>query len=214
MSKFFPKIFRVIPKLRTWFYRNYNKLYFRLKGIEFGKNMLVFDKIYVSGHGKIKIGDNFVFTSGSSINPICRNIRGCIHTVTENSKITIGNNVGISSACIWAQNSVTIGNNVNIGGDCLIMDSDAHPHDFMKRRRVFAVDVGIKNYLKEIPSKSVSIGDDCWIGARCIVLKGVNIGARSIIAAGSVVTKDVPEDCVAAGNPARVVKNMNFNLLS
>ncbi len=208
MSKFFYKIFRIIPKLRTWFYRNYNKLYFKLIGIEYGKNMQVFDKIYVSGHGKIKIGDNFVFTSGSSINPICRNIRGCIHTVTEDSQITIGNNVGISSACIWSQTSISIGNNVNIGGDCLIMDSDAHPHDFFKRRGDYITEYGTENYLKEIPSKPITIGDDCWLGAHCIILKGVNIGARSIIAAGSVVTKDVLEDYIAAGNPAEMVKRI------
>jgi acetyltransferase-like isoleucine patch superfamily enzyme len=175
-------------------------------GIEYGKKMRIFNKIYVKGNGQVKIGDNFVFTSGSSINPICRNIRGCIYTVTEDSQINIGNNVGISSACIWSHTSITIGDNVNIGGDCLIMDSDAHPHDYIKRRNSYAVEVGTKKYLQEIPSKPITIGDDCWIGARCIILKGVNIGARSIIAAGSVVTKDVPEDCIAAGNPARVVK--------
>lgn len=207
----FYKFFRIIPKLRSWLYRNYNKLYFKMIGIEFGKNMQVFDKISVSGHGEVIIGDNFVFTSGSGINPICRNICGCIHTETDDSKITIGNNVGISSACIWAQTSITIGDNVNIGGDCLIMDSDAHPHDFIKRRKEFAVKIGIENYMREIPSKPIIIGDDCWLGARCIILKGVNIGARSIIAAGSVVTKDVPEDCIAAGNPAKVLKKMCEN---
>lgn len=208
MHFFFYKLFRIVPKLRSILYRNWNKLYFMLIGIKFGKNMRVFDKVYISGHGTITIGDNFVFTSGSSINPICRNIKGCIHTATEDSKITIGNNVGISSACIWSQTSITIGDNVNIGGDCLIMDSDAHPHDYMKRRRGFATIVGIGKYLKDIPSKPITIGDDSWLGARCIVLKGVNIGARSIIAAGSVVTKDIPEDCIAAGNPAKVLKKM------
>lgn len=202
MNTIFYRLFRIIPKLRTFFYRNWNKLYFKLIGIEYGKNMRVFNKIYVVGKGKITIGDNFVFSSGDSINPICRNIRGCIHTVTEDSTITIGNNVGISSACIWAQTSISIGNNVNIGGDCLIMDSDAHPHDYLKRRRDYAE----KLVMNEIPSEPIVIEDDVWIGARCQVLKGVRIGARSIIAAGSIITKDVPEDCVAAGVPARVIK--------
>jgi len=183
-------------------------MYFKLKGIEYGKNICVYNKIYVKGSGKVKIGDNFVFTSGDAINPICRNIRGCIYTVTRDSQITIGDNVGISSACIWSQTSITIGNNVNIGGDCLIMDSDAHPHDYIKRRREYAIEVGAVNYMQEIPSRPIIIGDDCWIGACCIILKGVNIGTRSIIAAGSVVTKDIPEDCVAAGNPAKVVKKI------
>lgn len=209
MHSFFYKLFRILPKLRKIFYRNWNKLYFKLIGIKYGKNMQVFDKVYVSGYGKIKIGDNFVFTSGSSINPICRNIRGCIHTVTEDSRITIGNNVGISSACILSQTSITIGNNVNIGGDCLIMDSDAHPHDFRKRRIEYKLEVGTDIYLSEIPSAPIVIEDDVWIGARCQILKGVHIGARSIIAAGSIVTKDIPADCIAAGVPARVIKKLN-----
>ena len=208
MGSILRKLISIVPRLRMKYYRFYNKLYFKLKGIEYGKNFCVYNKIYVKGRGKVKIGDNFVFTSGDAINPICRNIRGCIYTVTKDSQITIGNNVGISSACIWSQTSIKIGNNVNIGGDCIIMDSDAHPHDYMKRRREYAIEVGTVKYMQEIPSKPITIGDDCWIGALCIILKGVNIGARSIIAAGSVVTKDVPEDCIAAGNPARIVRRM------
>lgn len=208
MTYFFYKLFRILPKLTSIFYRIWNKLYFKLIGIKYGKNMQVFDKVYVNGYGKIKIGDNFVFTSGEAINPICRNIRGCFATTTNDSEINIGDNVGISSACIWAQKSITIGNNVNIGGDCLIMDSDSHPHDYMKRRGEFAVEVGLEKYLETIPCAPIVIEDDVWIGARCQVLKGVRIGARSIIAAGSIVTKDVPADCVAAGVPANVVKKI------
>jgi acetyltransferase-like isoleucine patch superfamily enzyme len=185
-------------------------LNFKLKGIEYGKNFCSYNKIYVKGIGKVKIGDNFVFTSGDAINPICRNIRGCIYTVTKDSKITIGNNVGISSACIWSQTSITIGDNVNIGGDCLIMDTDAHPHDYMKRRSGYAKQIGIVNYLKEIPSAPIVIEDDVWIGARCQILKGVHIGARSIVAAGSIVTKNIPADCIVAGVPAKVVKSKSL----
>ena len=183
-------------------------MFFSLIGIKYGKNKQVFDKIYVRGYGKITIGDNFLFTSGEANNPICRNIRGCLSTTTKDSEIIIGDNVGISSACIWAQERITIGNNVNIGGDCLIMDSDAHPHDFMKRRGEFEHEVGSEKYLETIPCAPIVIDDDAWIGARCQILKGVHIGARSIIAAGSIVTKDVPADCVAAGIPAKVVKNI------
>ena len=103
---------------------------------------------------------------------------------------------------------VNIGNNVNIGGDCLIIDSDAHPHDFIKRRREYAYTVDQETFFKEIPSAPITIDNDCWIGARCIILKGVHIGARSIIAAGSIVTKDIPSDCIAAGNPAKILKKI------
>lgn len=209
MNTFFYKLFRIQPKLRTVFYRNWNKLYFKLIGITFGKNMQIYDKIYISGQGRIKIGDNFRFLSGDGLNPLARNIRGLMFVPNENSKIVIGDNVGISACSIRAGVSITIGNNVNIGADCLIIDTDAHPHDYMKRRRNYKAKVGLAKYLEEIPSAPIIIEDDVWIGTRCQILKGVHIGARSIIAAGSIVTKDIPEDCVAAGIPARVIKKLN-----
>lgn len=124
---------------------------------------------------------------------------------SNNGEILIGNNVGISSACLWAQTKISIGNNVNIGADCLIIDTDAHPHDYLIRRRGSVKVFGTSNYLKNIPSSPIIIDDDVWIGARCIILKGVHIGARSIIAAGSIVVKDIPSDCVAGGNPCVLI---------
>ena len=53
------------------------------------------------------------------------------------------------------------------------------------------------------------IGEHCWIGGHVTILPGVTIGDRSVIGAGAVVTKDVPPDCLAVGNPARVVKRLN-----
>lgn len=170
--------------------------------------MYVHNKIYIMGHGKIIIGDDFQFTSGDSINPICRNIRGALYTMTKNARIEIGDRVGISSACIWAKERITIGNDVNIGGDCLIMDNDAHPIDYIQRRRSYFKEVGKDVYYSKIATSAIEIGDDVWIGARCQILKGVHIGARSIIAAGSVVTKDIPADVIAGGNPCKVIRSL------
>lgn len=201
------KVFRIWPKMKNMFYINWNRFYFYLLGIEYGHKLLVYDKVYVLGKGHITIGDNFIFSSGSCINPICRNVRGALYVPYKESKIIIGDRVGISSACLWAKESITIGDDVNIGGDCLIMDNDAHPHDYIKRRADFFERVGESEYVKEIPSSPIVIEDDVWIGARCQILKGVHIGARSIIAAGSIVTKDIPADCIAGGNPCKVIRN-------
>lgn len=205
---FFLKIFHIYPKLRGIFYVQYNKLLFWANDIQYGRNMRVHNKVYVLGRGRVSIGDDFYFTSGNSINPICRNIRGVIFTMTPESNIVIGDRVGISSACLWAKERITIGNDVNIGGDCLIMDNDAHPHDYLQRRGAYAKEVGRNEYLKAIPTAPIYIDDDAWIGARCQILKGVHIGARSIIAAGSVVTKDIPADCVAGGNPCKIIMKL------
>jgi len=88
---------------------------------------------------------------------------------------------------------------------------DTHPHNYIKRRRgyEFTVSELTERELAELnPSAPIIIEDDVWIGARCQVLKGVTIGARSIIAAGSVVTKDIPCDVIAGGVPCKVIREI------
>ncbi len=193
---------RIWPKLKNGFYTYYNRLWFSVIGVRHGRRMVVNNQVYIKGKGSIEIGDDFTFYSGDNMNPICRNVKGSLYVPYPESKIVIGDRVGISSSCLWAQNSITIGNDVNIGADCLIMDNDAHPHDFMKRRNSYREEVGEEIYRQSIPSAPIVIEDDVWIGARCIIMKGVHIGARAIIAAGSIVTHDVPADTIAAGSPA------------
>ena len=112
----------------------------------------------------------------------------------------------MSSPCIWIQKKLTIGNHVNIGGNCIILDTDTHQIDYLARRGQKATVPNDPTTV--IQSARVTIEDDVWIGANCIILKGVTIGARSVIGAGSVVTKSIPADCIAAGNPCKVVKEM------
>lgn len=203
-------IFRIYPKLRKIFYKYYNRFWFSIVGVKFGRRMKVYDKVHILGKGNIIIGEDFKFTSGNSINPICRNIQGAMFVPLKDSMIVIGDRVGISSACLWAKERITIGNDVNIGGDCLIIDNDAHPLNYMKRRRSYAKEVGQEDYFKTIPTAPIQIDDDVWIGAQCVILKGVHIGARSIIAAGSIVTKDIPADAIAGGNPCKVIRIINI----
>ena len=110
----------------------------------------------------------------------------------------LGNNVGISGECIWVHKKISIGNRVKIGGDAIIIDSDCHSLDAKLR---FS-----KEDQKCKVSKAIVIEDDVVIGARSVILKGVAIGARSVIGAGSVVVNDIPQDCIAAGNPCNVIK--------
>ena len=164
----------------------------------FGKNLQIPGKVsWLIRGARITIGDNFYLSSGNGVNPIASNLQADVY-VEPGATLTIGNNVGMSSTRLWIHESARIGNNVKIGGCVLITDTDAHPMDYMARR---SSNEGTK-------SAPVVIEDDVWIGAHCIILKGVTIGARSIIGAGSVVTKSIPADCVAAGNPCRVIKNL------
>lgn len=105
-------------------------------------------------------------------------------------RIEIGNNSYIGDRTeIHAGEAVKIGNNVNIAWDCNILDRDYHAF----------------NGDSEVV-KPVVIEDHVWIGVRSIILKGVTIGEGAVVAAGSVVTRDVPAGCLVAGNPAKVIK--------
>ena len=194
--------------IRTKFYPMYNQILFKLNNVHHGKNFKVFNKIYLIGKGTIRIGNDFMFTSGDCINPISRNLRGCIYT-EPHSKITIGDRVGISSSSFWISKELTIGNDVKIGADTLVIDTDSHQIDYRLRKMIPHNSEEIKYLKSRIQSKTITIEDDVWIGAKCIILKGVTIGARSIVGAGSVVTKDIPSDCIAAGNPCKVIKHLS-----
>ena len=122
----------------------------------------------------------------------------------EGGSIIIGNNVGMSQTALIAKGAdITIGDNVKLGGGVNICTTDVHCLDYMKRRDP-AVD------LRERKCEPVNIGDDCFIGAGVFVLKGVTIGPRTVIGAGSVVTKDIQADCITAGNPCSVIKELKI----
>lgn len=121
--------------------------------------------------------------------------------VTYHPKITIGNGcwIGIrnSFACI---DSIEIGKNVLFAGYVHITD---HSHGYE--------DINIPIAKQPLISKGgVVIEDQCWLGFGCEVLSGVHIGKHSVIAARAVVTKDVPAYSVVAGNPAKIIKQYNF----
>lgn len=209
-------IFGAVSRMYEIVVRNYfihiNRLKFKsaIGGGNFGSNMQVFNRIYVKvlPGGKMTIGSNFKFTSGSGINPLCRNIKGEIF-IWNNALIEIGDNTGLSSTCLWAKERITIGNNVKIGGDCLIMDTDAHSLNYRIRNGSIKDENGGPMDSISAKSSPITIEDDVLIGARSIILKGVTIGARSIIAAGSVVVKSIPSDCIAGGNPCKIIRMIN-----
>lgn len=96
---------------------------------------------------------------------------------------------------------ITIGNNVLIGPN-VTLSSATHNVDYHIRNKDDEMD---------IMGAPIVIEDYVWIGANVVVLPGVTIGKHSVIAAGSVVTKDIPADCIAGGVPAKVIKKLNFD---
>lgn len=178
----------------------WNRIKFKLYGIKYGRNCIVHGHLglKLNPDSTVSIGDDFYLSSGNHINPLARNIEAHI-CVNKGAILTIGNKVGMSSPVIRVHKSIKIGNNVMFGANVIVMDSDAHSLNYLHRRNL-SVD---KQHKVDI---EVIIEDDVLIGMNTIIMKGITIGARSVIGAGSVVTKSIPPDCIAAGNPAKVIK--------
>ena len=143
----------------------------------------------------INIGARFVAVSKSRYNTLGVFQPVILKAFGKGSQIIIGDDVGMSGCSISAMKSIRIGNNVLIGSGVLITDNDTHPLKAEGRR-----------YSNEnVKSAPVIIEDDVFIGTRAIILKGVRIKKGSVIGAGSVVVKDVPQYTIVAGNPAKVI---------
>lgn len=159
---------------------------------------LIYGTIILKNNGVCQFGDNLIFRSSTSSNYVGLT-KKCSVFIEPGAKLIIGDNAGLSGTTIYCANSITIGRYVNFGGNVCIWDTDFHPLDFEDRR------VHNENRINSLP---VVIGDDVFVGANAMILKGVKIGDRSIIGAGSVVTKSIPEDEIWAGNPARFIKKV------
>lgn len=147
---------------------------------------------------RIEIGDRVVLVSDCAFTALGVSRPTILRTLQSGASISIGDDTGISGGTICAASRVTIGKRCLIGADVKIADTDFHPLKPEGRR--------YNNRLEDIAVKPIDIGDDVFLGTGAIILKGVKIGAGSIIAAGSIVVSDVPERSIVAGSPARMVR--------
>lgn len=192
-------------KLWDFLSQNFTYLLMKIKLVEFEKGLISngIPKIFIYKNGRFEIGKNFKINNTVVNNPIGRYYK-CIFVVGENAVLKIGDNVGMSGTTIVAHQEVRIGNNVKTGGNVCIYDTDFHSlnaNDRTHRDRDM-------NHTKK---KRIFIGENVFIGAHVTILKGVHIGDNSIIGACSVVTKDVPENEIWAGNPAKFIRKTNDN---
>ena len=162
----------------------------------FGKLPEVRGNIKLFGHGECFFGENVVINSSLRSNPI-GGAEKTIISISEGAKLEIGENTGISNTTIVCRKHIRVGKNVRIGGNTCIYDTDFHSLDLKKR--ISANDDDIK-------CREIVIADGAFIGAHCIILKGVTIGENSIVGAGSVVTKDIPDNEIWGGNPVKFIR--------
>ena len=200
----FPMILPVVIERVLWFLLG---AYDSLKswmlcwfwGID-GRHVRFIGKTLIRAHhkGDIRIGDGTVFNSRFSTNPVGLMNPTFLDT-RAGGKIIIGANSGFSSVIISSKASISIGSNVKVGGNVRIFDHDFHAVEWENRRP--------PENRGAVRSQPVVIEDDVFIGTNAIILKGSHIGARSIVAAGSVVFGlNVPADSLVKGNPAIVVQ--------
>lgn len=202
-SKHMKKNFRALLKLRTIFLNLKSKLI--VSFLKSNKNIEIGKKLELKGTPLIDIKDDCFLLIEDSVTLNSQN-RGYhvnmhspikLYADRKGAIIRIGANTRIHGTCIHAYESITIGKNCLIAANCQIFDGSGHDLSFS--------DVENRINTRGV-SKPVLIEDNVWIGINSIILPGVTIGNGSVIAANSVVTKDIPPMVLAGGNPAKIIK--------
>ncbi|GAB2544721.1 acyltransferase [Spirosoma aerophilum] len=177
------------------------RIVFYLNNVRYGSNMKSYGIpiVDINDGCSMTIGEFFVINSGRNHNRIGRQ-QPCYFIADLDGAIRVGNRVGMSSTALVCHHAITIGDDVTIGGNTVIYDTDFHSLN-ASQRTTFQ-----DNHLAR--TAPVNIRNRVFIGAHVTILKGVTIGQDAIIAAGSVVTKDVPSGQLWGGNPAQYIRSL------
>ncbi len=200
ISDAFQSFWKLQDLAKSLIFTPYYYFYFLSKKISWKKGWRIYGKpvIHKTRGSKIDIGNNFTGRSWFSCNPVGIDHAIFITTWTNHAELIIGNNVGISGAVICASSKIVIEDNVMIGANARILDTDFHP-----------IDPGTRRFgTEKVQSTPIYIKKNALVGANAIILKGVTIGENAIIGAGSIVVKDVPDNAIVGGNPAKVIKQI------
>jgi acetyltransferase-like isoleucine patch superfamily enzyme len=172
----------------------------RAQGVRVAGDLTLYGFPIVTGveNACIEIGERVVLCSDSRFTALGIARPVIIRALAPGATILIGRDTGISGAVICAACSIEIGAECLLGADVQVVDNDFHSIAAEGRRYSVAPPTADK----------VVIEDNVFLGAGVRVLKGVRIGRNSVVGAGSVVTKNIPSDSIAAGNPARVLASL------
>lgn len=190
---------QLIKRLVEVPYNIYNSILLKYRHVKHGANFRIHGRLHCVSNSKdgIVIGDNVSINSSRESAPAGGDTSTLLFAKGE-GKIRIGDGCGISNATLYACESITLGKQVFVGGSTKIYDTDFHWLDFEKRTHE--------------PGGAVSpvvIKDGAFIGTHCLILKGVTIGEKAIVGAGSVVTKSIPDGEIWAGNPAKFIRKID-----
>ncbi len=177
------------------------RLLFTLQGIQVGQHLSLHGVPIITRYpgSVVTLGDRVNLCSSSRFTALGVARPVILRTLRTGATLAIGTDSGLSGTTICAARSVRIGERCLFGADVMITDTDFHPIAYEGRR-----------YRSELDAQAepVEIGDDVFVGARAIILRGVTVGEGSVVGAGSIVTRDIPAYSVCAGNPARVIRSL------
>lgn len=180
-------------------YTPLNKLRLRINGATIGSGFKARGMIGIQNPtGKLVLKDNVRINSAEWANPIGFSGKTNFQ-IMGNGYVEIGEGSGLSSVAITCTKKVMIGSNVLIGAGVKIYDTDFHPLSDKKRY------AGKQNQ-SDVKCKEVVIGDGTFIAAGSMILKGCHIGKNCVIGAGSIVTSNIEENQIWAGNPAHFIR--------
>jgi acetyltransferase-like isoleucine patch superfamily enzyme len=200
MIKAFETRWKIWNEVRRWLILPYVKLIFVMNDIPWGKDWQFYGVPIIQRHRRsmMQFGPHLSLRSSVRTNPLGPTHPVILCTWQERALLEIGAHFGMTGGSIVAAERITIGEHVAVGANTTIIDTDFHPLDSQERR----------SHPQKANTAPVIIEDDVFIGMNSLILKGVRIGQGSIVGAGSVVTKDVPDGVIVAGNPARVIGNV------
>jgi acetyltransferase-like isoleucine patch superfamily enzyme len=173
------------------------RIYLQLRGVKVGSSFTCIGRpgLNLKRGSRINLGTGVTLCNSAMANPLAEGGRCRLATVAAGAELIIHDGVGMSSALICCGNRVEIGSGTIIGGGAMILDTDFHPR----------MPDGTWGTDPKAVSKPVTVGKNCFIGARAIILKGVTIGEGAVVGAGAVVSKDVPTSGIVGGNPAIIL---------
>lgn len=137
-------------------------------------------------------------------------MEGRLVSERDGACIVIGRNTFIGGSLIASATRIEVGDDVLISWGCNIVDHNSHAISWEQRKQDVRDWYHDKKDWTHVIVKPVKIGNKSWLGLNVIVLKGVEVGEGAVVAAGSVVTKDVPAWTVVAGNPAKVIREISI----
>lgn len=198
---FISTYFYRIPKIFGKIYLNFYKILY--KNFKIGTNPQIWGKFFVTifepNLGGITIGENFRLIT-SNRRSLIANFFHTKLTIVGSGHISIGDNVSLNGVAITSMNKISIGNSTIIAPNVLITDTDFHLSSLREDRNKLC---------NANQDHAIEIGENVWVGASVMILKGVSIGDNSVISAGSIVSKDIPSNVIAGGNPAMTLKKLD-----